>query len=64
MAALARFLTFWAVMKASFTGTRAFKYGITGAEAGLLYAVFAFVVEERFGSDYEVMHIEGQKLHG
>lgn len=44
-------------MKTSVTRTRAFKYGIAGAAAGLAYAIFAFVVEERFGSDYEVMHI-------
>ncbi|MDO8736954.1 MAG: diguanylate cyclase [Thermoleophilia bacterium] len=44
-------------MKANIQSSKAFMYGIAGAGAGFMYAIFAFVVEMRFGADYEAMHI-------
>lgn len=44
-------------MKASGFRTKAFLYGVAGAAAGLTYAIFAYIIEERLGSDYEIMHI-------
>ncbi|MBI5871222.1 MAG: diguanylate cyclase [Actinobacteria bacterium] len=32
-------------------------YGIAGAAAGFVYALFAYIVEMRYGADYEAMHI-------
>ncbi|MFA6001718.1 MAG: hypothetical protein WC828_06340, partial [Thermoleophilia bacterium] len=44
-------------MKTSVFKTRAFIFGLAAAFAGLLYAIFAYIVEENYGADYEVMHI-------
>lgn len=48
---------FGAVMKTQVFKTRAFKFGIAAAFAGLLYAIFAYLIEEKYGADYEAMHI-------
>ncbi len=44
-------------METSVFRTKALLYGIAGAAAGLLYALFAYFVEERYGADYEVLHV-------
>ncbi|MCL6106751.1 MAG: diguanylate cyclase [Actinobacteria bacterium] len=43
-------------MAASFRN-RAFRYGVIGAFAGLVYALFALVFESRFGAHYEDIHL-------
>jgi len=44
-------------MKTSFFHSRAFKYAFAAASAGLIYAIFAYIVEFRLGKSYEAMHI-------
>lgn len=49
--------TFGAVMRSSIMRTRAFIYCVAGAAAGLVYAVSAYLIVNRFGSDHEAIHI-------
>jgi diguanylate cyclase (GGDEF)-like protein len=44
-------------MKKSVFRTKALVYGVAGSTAGLLYAIFAYIVEIEYGASYELIHI-------